>query len=224
MTCPFIDMPQVPCYDKSAMRLFPKQIDFFEILDAAAKNVTEATSALLDLFVNYTDVEAKVKNLYEIEQEGDILTHEIIRKLNLTFITPIDREDIQALATNIDDIVDLIWGGVDKMVVFRIEKPTKEAIQLANDLNLTAEAVLKAIRDLRAKDYDRVKEHCIEINRLENLVDRVFRNALGELFDDFKDDPMMVIKWKEIYEHLEDSADKCEDVANIIEGIVLKHA
>ncbi|MCK4910192.1 MAG: DUF47 domain-containing protein [Thermodesulfovibrionales bacterium] len=206
------------------MRIFPKQIDFFEILEAAAVNVTKASATLLDLFEHYTDVEAKVKDLYEIEQEGDILTHEIIRKLNQTFITPIDREDIQALATNIDDIVDLIWAGVDKMVVFRIEKPTREAIQLANDLNLTTEAIVKAIRDLRAKNYERVKEHCIEINRLENLVDRVYRNALGELFDDFKDDPMMVIKWKDLYGHLEDSADKCEDVANILEGIVLKHA
>jgi uncharacterized protein Yka (UPF0111/DUF47 family) len=214
----------VPCYYNFGMGIFPKQIDFFEVLERAAVNVTAATVALQDLFRDFTNVEAKVKALYEIEQEGDILTHEIIRKLNQTFITPIDREDIQALATNIDDIVDFIWGGVDKMTVFRIEAPTKDAIQLANDLNLTAEAVLKAIKDLRAKDYERVKEHCIEINRLENLVDRVFRNALGELFEDFHDDPMMVIKWKDIYEHLEDSADKCEDVANILEGIVLKHA
>ncbi len=206
------------------MGIFPKQIDFFEVLERAAENVTKATKTLIDLFEDYTDVEAKVKAVYEIEQEGDILTHEIIRKLNQTFITPIDREDIQALATNIDDIVDFIWGGVDKMTVFRIKTPTKDALQLARDLNLAAEAIVKAIRDLRAKDYERVKEHCIEINRLENLVDRGFRNALGVLFEDFHDDPMLVIKWKDIYEHLEDSADKCEDVANILEGIVLKHA
>ena len=206
------------------MNIFPKKIDFFSILQEAAVNVTKATTTLVDIFEHYDDVEAKVKEMYEIEQEGDILTHDIIRKLNQTFITPIDREDIQALACNIDDIVDLIWGGVDKMVVFQIEDPTRDAVQLAQDLNLTAEAIVKAIKDLRAKDYERVKEHCIEINRLENMIDRGFRNALGELFDDFKDDPLMVIKWKEIYEHLENSADKCEDVANILEGIVLKHA
>jgi predicted phosphate transport protein (TIGR00153 family) len=206
------------------MNIFPKKIDFFSILQEAAVNVTKATTTLVDIFEHYNDVEAKVKEMYEIEQEGDILTHDIIRKLNQTFITPIDREDIQALACNIDDIVDLIWGGVDKMVVFQIEDPTRDAVQLALDLNLTAEAIVKAIKDLRAKDYERVKEHCIEINRLENMIDRGFRNALGELFDDFKDDPLMVIKWKEIYEHLENSADKCEDVANILEGIVLKHA
>ena len=206
------------------MKIFPKNIDFFELLERAAVNTTKATHALVKLFEDYNDVESKVKEIYEIEQEGDILTHEIMRKLNQTFATPIDREDIQALADNIDDIIDLIWGGVDKMVVFQIEEPTHDVLQLARDLHLTAEAIVKAVRDLKAKNYERVKEHCIEINRLENLVDRSFRNALGELFVDFKDDPLMVIKWKEIYEHLENSADKCEDVANIIEGIVLKHA
>ncbi|KKL89700.1 hypothetical protein LCGC14_1912100, partial [marine sediment metagenome] len=115
------------------MGIFPKQIDFFEVLERAAENVIKATVALQDLFEDYTDIEAKVKAVYEIEQEGDILTHEIIRKLNQTFITPIDREDIQALATNIDDIVDFIWGGVDKMTVFRIETPTKDVLQLASD-------------------------------------------------------------------------------------------
>ena len=206
------------------MKIFPKSVDFFEIFDKAADNVLRATSQLVDLMEDFTDAERKVKELYETEQEGDMLTHDIMRKLNQTFITPIDREDIQALAATIDDIVDLIWGGVDKMIVFRIEEPTKDAIHLAKDLHTTAEVVKKAMKELKAKNYDHVKEHCIEINRMENRIDRTFRNALGELFDDFKDDPLMIIKWKDIYEHFENSADKCEDVADILEGIVLKHA
>jgi len=206
------------------MKIFPRSIDFFEIFDKAVENAVRASVCLVNLMENFQDVEVKVKELYEIEQEGDIITHDIMRKLNRTFITPIDREDIHALASRIDDIVDLIWGGVDKMIVFRIDKPTQDAVHLARDLNTTAEVIQKALRELKAKDYDHVKEHCIEINRMENRVDRTFRNALGELFDDFKDNPAMIIKWKDVYEHFEEAADKCEDVANILESIVLKHA
>jgi len=206
------------------MGLFPKNIDFYEIFERAVENLSKGTSLLVSLMEDFTDVEAKVKSIYEIEQEGDILTHDIMRKLNQTFITPIDREDIQALASRIDDIIDLIWAGVDKFIVFKIDKPTPESVHLAKELHETSEVIKKAIRELRAKDYEHVKEHCIEINRMENRVDRTFRNALGELFDDYKDDPVMIIKWKNIYEHFEEAADKCEDVANILETIVLKHA
>jgi predicted phosphate transport protein (TIGR00153 family) len=206
------------------MKIFPRSIDFFEIFDKAVENAARATARLVDLMENFEDVERKVKEIYEIEQEGDIITHDIMRKLNRTFITPIDREDIHSLASRIDDIVDLVWGGVDKMIVFRIERPTHDAVHLAKDLNATTEVIQKAMRELKAKDYDHVKEHCIEINRMENRIDRIFRNALGELFDDFKDNPSMIIKWKDVYEHFEEAADKCEDVANILESIVLKHA
>jgi predicted phosphate transport protein (TIGR00153 family) len=206
------------------MKIFPRKIDFFELFDKAVENATRAASSLVDLMENFTDVENKVKKIYEIEQEGDLITHDIMRKLNQTFITPVDREDIHTLGARIDDIVDLIWGGVDKMVVFRINEPTKDVIHLARDLNETTRVIQKAFKELEAKDYEHVKEHCIEINRMENRIDRIYRNALGELFDDFKDDPAMIIKWKDIYTHFEDAADKCEDVANVLEGIVLKHA
>jgi hypothetical protein len=147
-----------------------------------------------------------------------------MKHLHKTFLTPIDREDIHALASRIDDVLDLIWGAVDRMVVFKLEKPTEGAIEIARNLHTTAEVVQKAMWELKLKDYSHVQEHCIEINRLENRVDRIFRNALGKLFEEFAGDPLMVIKWKEIYEHLEDAADRCEDVANILDGIVLKHA
>ncbi len=205
------------------MRFFPKEIDFFEIFDKAASNLTKATSLLVALMENFDNLEARAKEIYEVEQDGDMLTHDIMKKLNKTFITPIDREDIHALASRMDDILDLVWGGVDRMIVFKITEPTKEALELARDLHRTTEVLQKTMRELRSKNYSHVQEHCIEINRLENRIDRTFRDALGKLFDDMRD-PLQIIKWKEIYEHLEDASDRCEDVANVLEGIVLKNA
>jgi len=205
------------------MRIFPKEIDFFEIFDKAASNLTKATSLLVSLMENFDNLEARAKEIYEVEQDGDMLTHDIMKKLNRTFITPIDREDIHALASRMDDILDLVWGGVDRMIVFKIAEPTPQAVELAKDLHQTTEVLQKTIKELRAKNYSHVQEHCIEINRLENRIDRTFRDALGKLFDDMKD-PLLIIKWKEIYEHLENASDRCEDVANVLEGIVLKNA
>jgi predicted phosphate transport protein (TIGR00153 family) len=205
------------------MKLFPKEIDFFEIFDRASLNITKAATLLVDLMEHFDNLDSRAKEIYEVEQEGDILTHEIMKKLNKTFITPIDREDLYALASRLDDILDLIWGAVDRLVVFKVRESTKEAISMSKDLLTTTEAIHKAIRKLKEKNYAHVQEYCIEINRLENRVDRDFRDALGRLFDEVKD-PILIIKWKEIYEHLEDSSDRCEDVANVLEAIVLKYA
>ncbi len=205
------------------MGLFPKEIDFFELFDRAIVNLTRATTQLVALMENFDDLPSRAKGIYEVEQEGDMLTHDIMRRLNKTFLTPIDREDIHSLASRIDDVLDLIWGGVDRLMVFKIEKPTPQAIALSRELHTTTEVLQKAMKELKAKNYAHVQEHCIEINRLENRVDRIFRDALGSLFEDFTD-PLLIIKWKEVYEHLEDASDRCEDVANILEGIVLKHA
>lgn len=205
------------------MKFFPKEIDFFEIFDKAALNVTKAATLLVALMENFDNIEARAKEIYEVEQDGDMLTHDIMKKLNKTFITPIDREDLHALASRLDDVLDLIWASVDRLSVFKITEPTKEAVAMSKDLLTTAEAIHKAIKKLKEKNYSHVQELCIEINRLENRIDRSFRDALGKLFDDIKD-PILIIKWKEIYEHLEDAADKCEDVANVLEAIVLKYA
>ena len=205
------------------MKLFPKEIDFFEIFDRASVNVTKAASLLVDLMENFDNVEAKSKEIYEVEQEGDILTHEIMKKLNKTFITPIDREDLHSLAASMDDVLDLIWGAVDRLIVFKIRETTKEAISMSKDLLVTTEVMHKAINNLKEKNYSHIQDYCIEINRLENRIDRDFRDALGKLFDEVKD-PILIIKWKEIYEHLEDASDRCEDVANVLEAIVLKYA
>lgn len=205
------------------MKFFPKEIDFFEIFDRAALNVTKAATLLVSLMENFDNVDARAKEIYEVEQDGDMLTHEIMKKLNKTFITPIDREDLHALASILDDVLDLIWASVDRLAIFKITEPTKEAVAMSKDLLTTAEVIYKAIKKLKEKNYSYVQEYCIEINRLENRIDRSFRDALGKLFDDIKD-PILIIKWKEIYEHLEDASDKCEDVANVLEAIVLKHA
>ena len=205
------------------MGLFPKETDFFEIFDRDALNITKASVMLVALMENFVRVEERAKEIYEVEQEGDVLTHEIMKKLNKTFITPIDREDLHALASSLDDILDLIWASVDRMVVFKLTAATDEAIAMAKELQTTTEVIHKAIHKLKEKPYSHVQEYCIEINRLENKIDRMFRDALGKLFEEVKD-PILIIKWKEIYEHLEDASDKCEDVANVLEAIVLKYA
>jgi len=205
--------------------LFPKAIDFFEIFDLAASNLTKTASLFFNLVhsENFDNIEVKTKEIYECEQEGDILTHEIIKKLNKTFVTPIDREDLYTLASRLDDILDLIWAATERLMIFKLKEPTKEVIEMAKDLLMTTEVVQKAIKNLKEKKYSHVQEYCIEINRLENRIDRTFRDALGKLFDEAKD-CIFIIKWKEIYEHLEDASDRCEDVANAIEAIVLKNA
>jgi uncharacterized protein len=205
------------------MRLFPREVDFFEIFDRASLNLTKGASLLVSLMENFDNIEERVKEMYEVEQDGDILTHEIMKKLNKTFITPIDREDLHALASRLDDVLDLIWGAVDRLLVFKVKESTKEAISMSKDLLATVEVIHKAIHKLKDKNYSHVQEYCIEINRLENRVDRDFRDALGRLFDEVQD-PVLIIKWKEIYEHLENASDKCEDVANVLEAIVLKYA
>ncbi len=205
------------------MRLFPKEIDFFEIFDRTSLNITKAASLMVDLMESFDNLEARAKEIHEIEQDSDMLTHDIMKKLNKTFITPIDREDLYALASRMDDVIDLIWAVVDRIAVFKIKESTPEAISMSKDLLTTAEVMHKAIKKLKEKNYSHVQEFCIEINRLENRIDRGFRDALGRLFDEVKD-PVLIIKWKEVYEHLEDASDRCEDVANVLEAIVLKYA
>ncbi|OHE58767.1 MAG: hypothetical protein A2Z47_13035 [Thermodesulfovibrio sp. RBG_19FT_COMBO_42_12] len=205
------------------MRLLPKSTDFFEIFDRVALNISNAASLFVSLMENLDNIDVRVKEIHELEQDGDILTHDVIKKLNKTFITPIDREDLHALVLALDDILDLIWAAADRLTVFKLDKTTKEAVKMSKDLHATVEFVHKAIKKLKGKNYSHVQEYCIEINKLENRIDRDFRTALGFLFDEIKD-PILIIKWKEIYEHLEDASDKCEDVANILEAVVLKNA
>jgi len=204
-------------------KIFPKEIDFFEMFEKAALNVNRGATLLVEMMDNFSVAEVRAKEIHQAEQEGDMLTHEVMRRLNKTFMTPIDREDIHALACRLDDVLDLIWASADRAVLFQLNDPLPEVIELSKTLHETTEIIIKAVKCLKDKKYSYIQEYCIEINRLENRGDRIFREALVKLFDNIKD-PILVIKWKEVYENLEDASDKCEDVANILESIVLKHA
>lgn len=203
-------------------KFLPKQTDFFTMFEAAAQNLNNASLLLVEMMEDLTVVQQKTNEIHEAEQEGDMLTHEVMRSLNKTFLTPVDREDIHALVSRLDDVLDLAWACADRTMLFKLHSPLPEAIELCKTLRETTQFISKAIGCLKDKKYTYIQEYCIEINRLENRGDRIFREALVKLFDTMKD-PILVIKWKDVYEMLEQAHDKCEDVANILEGIVLKH-
>jgi uncharacterized protein Yka (UPF0111/DUF47 family) len=203
-------------------RFLPKETDFFTMFETAALNVNRAAILLVEMMEDLSLSEIKTKEIYEAEQEGDMLTHEVMRSLNKTFLTPVDREDIHALVNRLDDVIDLIWASADRATLFKLNETLPEAVELSKTLHETTDYVIKAIGCLKDKKYTYIQEYCIEINRLENRGDRIFREGLVKLFETMKD-PILIIKWKDVYEMLEDAHDTCEDVANILEGIVLKH-
>jgi len=201
--------------------LIPKEEKFFKYFDESAANIFRAAKLMKEMVDNYTQADTKAKEIFDAEFEGDRITHEIIRSLNKTFITPFDREDIYNLASKLDDVLDLIEAVTDRMIVYKIEEPTLECRKLVGIILRMTEVITWSVSNLQSLGH--VYDHCIEINRLENEADRVTRDAIGRLFDEEKD-PIAVIKWKEIYEKLEDTTDSCEDVANILESVVLKNA
>jgi len=203
-------------------RFLPKETDFFTMFETAALNVNRAAILLVEMMEDLSLSEIKTKEIYEAEQEGDMLTHEVMRSLNKTFLTPVDREDIHSLVNRLDDVIDLIWASADRANLFKLDTTLPEAVELSKTLHETTDYVIKAIGCLKDKKYSYIQEYCIEINRLENRGDRIFREGLVKLFETMKD-PVLIIKWKDVYEMLEDAHDTCEDVANILEGIVLKH-
>jgi len=204
------------------MKFIKKGEDFFELFESVGKNLFQASTALVDFFESFEDMPAKLKLIEDLEHDNDLLTHEIIRKLNKTFLTPIDREDIHALACRMDDVLDMMWGAAQRTHLFKITKPTPESAALARVLASAVELLHKAVTHLKGKKYSYIQDICVEIHGLENENDRIFRQTLGKMFDEIKD-PIMIIKWKEIYEILENASDRCEDVANTFEAIVLKY-
>jgi predicted phosphate transport protein (TIGR00153 family) len=201
--------------------LIPREIAFFDMFQKAAHNVTEASRLLKAMMEQYVDPVEQARRIKELEHVGDGITHDIVLKLNQTFITPIDREDIHGLASALDDILDLVEAISDRFVVFKIVCPTAAAIKLADILHQSSVAVGVGVDRLGKQRAD-LQECCILINSLENEADRVMRDAISGLFEEEKD-PIAVIKWKEIYENFEEGTDRCEDVANILERIALKH-
>jgi hypothetical protein len=205
------------------MGVFSKDRVFFELFEKVAANISQAATILVATMEHFTNLDSWAREIHELEENGDLLTHDIIRRLIKTSITPLDREDIHALASTLDDILDCIWGTAERLPLFKLQESTKEAVSMSKVLLTTVELVHKAVRKLKEKNYPQMQEYCVEINKLENKLDREFRDALGRLFDEVKD-PVLVIKWKEIYEHLEDASDRCEDVADILESIAIKNA
>ena len=203
------------------VRLIPKDTSFFEMFAAMSNNLIDAARALVDLFADYHNVEAKIEDIRRIEHRGDEMTHSIMRKLNQTFITPFDREDIHTLASSLDDVVDFINAACARIVMYRITDPPAEAGQLARLILAQCEELEKAVTNLQKSDD--VLRHCVEINRLENEADQVSRVAIARLFED-ETNPVTLIKIKELLEFLETATDKAEDVADVLETVVLKNA
>jgi len=203
-------------------KIFPKEEPFFAMLLEAAQNVLGAAERLRQMMSRYQQPAQDAAAIKEAEHHGDELTHELIRKLDRTFLTPIDREDIYALASIIDDVLDLVDAVADRMVLFKIGAPTKGARRLAELIHEAAGQLCTGIAALGKRNHDLIYRRCIEINRLENEADQVNRQALAQLFAS-GEAPVEIIKWKEIYEYLEEATDRTEDVANILESIVLKH-
>jgi uncharacterized protein len=200
-------------------KVLPREDSFFALFIELAENVHAAAGALVDLLTNFTDVPAKVERIKAYEHKGDDLTHHLIMRLNQSFITPFDREDIHDLSSAIDDIMDLVDAAASRMLLYHVERVRPGVVDLASNLLAATEQMAAAIRVLEKRDH--ILSYCIEINRLENESDRLCRTLIAQLFDEEKD-PVQIIKWKEIIEVIETAADKCEDVANVIETVTLK--
>jgi predicted phosphate transport protein (TIGR00153 family) len=203
------------------LNLVPQEREYFRLFSEYADNLDEAARLLVDLMNDFADVKSKARRMLELEHVGDKIVHDIVRRLNKTFITPLDREDIYSLAATLDEILDSIEAAADMMLLYRIATPTTQAVEQAAVIARQTAVLKTAIDNLeKRKGLD---EHWIEVHRLENDGDRLYRDAVAELFDgDMKCTD--IIKWKDIYSTLEHAIDDCEHVANIIESIVLKNS
>ncbi len=206
------------------LSFMPREQKFYDLFEESARNTVKAAQALKEMVDSWQFIDSHVAEITEMEHGGDTITHQVMSLLHRTFVTPFDREDIALLAHTMDDIVDFIHSAADSMFIYKITSPTQRAKELADVIVQGASEVEKAISGLRRKsEFKKMLEHCVEINRLENVADRIYRAAIGELFDNTSD-IAQIIKWREIYEHMESATDRCEDVADVIEGVALKHA
>jgi len=199
--------------------LIPRDNTFFEMFSQMSDNLIAGARTLVDLFTDYRDLDAKVAEIRRIERLGDEMTHAVLTKLNQSFITPFDREDIHELTSSLDDVLDFINAACARIIMYRITTAPPVALELARVILLQSQEVQRACSHLR-KNGD-ILTHCVEINRLENEADVISRAAIGQLFDQEKD-PITLLKTKELIEFLELATDKAEDVANVLETIVLK--
>ena len=204
--------------------LIPRDYHFYDLLHASAKNLVDAGAALLDLMEHYQNVDMKLAHIRDLEHKGDAITHEIMARLHKTFVTPIEREDIARLADRMDDVMDHVEEATAAMKIYEVSGPTIHSAEMADIVRLMTLKVEQAIA--RLPDRRRLRDilpDCVELNRLENAADDLFRRAMAELFHS-ETTPADIIKWRDIYRQLEAATDRCEDVANLLEGIVLRHA
>jgi predicted phosphate transport protein (TIGR00153 family) len=199
--------------------LFPREEDFFALFRKQSAFVRQAGGLLLDMLTKYDRIEERARQLKTVEHEADQVTHELMARLNKTFITPLEREDIHDLASNLDDVVDAIEALANRFLLFRITAATPEALKLATILSAATGQIDQAVTHL--KNSEELNPFLVEINRLENEADEVSRQVVADLFSG-RHEVLDVLRWREIYGRLENAADKCEDVANTIEAIILK--
>ncbi len=205
-------------------RFMPREGKFFDLFQKCADSIVEATYEFRKLVANPTQIDSHAKRIKDIEHIADEITHEAVELLHKTFVTPIDRDDIYELVSRLDDILDFLEAASQRIVLYRLKKITPEIGELAEVCVQSAEHVRKAVFELsNLKNSKDILRHCVEINRLENEGDQILRAAMAKLFRD-EPDTRELIKLKEIYELLESVTDRCEDVANTIEGIVLEYA
>jgi len=202
----------------------PREEKFFDLFQESAQNMVKAAQRLKEMVDTWEHVEGRVGEITELEHQGDTITHEIMARLHRTFVTPFDREDIALLAHVLDDVTDFIHAAADAMLLYKVDRPGQRAKELADIIVQATEEVERVMPQLRKHIVlSQVLKRCVEINRLENIADRVYRSAMAELFGD-STDMAHIIKWREIYGYMESATDRCEDVANVLEGVALKHA
>lgn len=206
------------------MRMIPKEEKFFDLFYELAIKIEEGGELFLDMVEHYEYSEQKIAKLKVMEQEADVITHRTYEKMHKTFLTPIDREDIYALVNKMDSILDMIEASAARMSLYKVKVPAKEIIDQAKILNKAIKKVKYIVHAMKnMKNAKMILDACVEINTLENEGDIVMRMTMTRLFEQEKD-PIELIKWKEIFERIEEAIDVCEDVANVVEGIVLKYA
>ncbi len=206
------------------LSFLPREEKFFGLFEESAQNMAQVAGVLKEMVDTWQFVESRVAEVTELEHRGDNIAHQIMAQLHRTFVPPFDREDIALLAHTMDDVVDFIQAAADAMLIYKIGQPSQRARELAEIIVRAVTEIEKAVKLLRERAHlKRILNYCVEINRLENIADRVFRAAQAELFEDTQDTARL-IKWREIYEDLESATDRCEDVADVLEGVALKHA
>jgi predicted phosphate transport protein (TIGR00153 family) len=206
------------------LSFIPREKKFFALFEQGSQNALKIAQQLKDMVYVWENVKERVGVINDLEHQGDAITHQIFEQLHRSVITPFDREDIALLAHSLDDVADFIHAAADAMLLYKVERPTNRAKELVDIVVQAVAEVERAVSEIHDRiGRKKLLNRCVEINRLENMGDNVFRSAMAELFDDSTDFAGL-IKWREIYMHMESVIDRCEDIANILEGVSLKYA